>query len=120
MAKAWNGASSRRWALLPLRLVVGYGFIAHGAVKWSRGPENFAKLLHYVGAPLPTATAWVVTLLEVFGGLAILVGAFVAIVMVRSRAGARHTTRTARSPCGVSDRQQFPSSRVRPRLPASP
>jgi putative oxidoreductase len=50
--------------------------------KWSRGPENFGKLLHQIGAPLPTATAWVVTLLEVFGGLAILVGAFAALVSI--------------------------------------
>jgi hypothetical protein len=32
--------------------------------KWSRGPENFGKLLHQIGAPLPTATARIVTLLE--------------------------------------------------------
>jgi putative oxidoreductase len=51
-------------------------------VKWSRGPENFGKLLHQIGAPLPTATAWIVTLLEVFGGLAILVGAFAALVSI--------------------------------------
>jgi putative oxidoreductase len=50
--------------------------------KWSRGPENFGKLLHQIGAPLPTATAWIVTLLEVFGGLAILVGAFAALVSI--------------------------------------
>jgi putative oxidoreductase len=68
--------------LLPLRLVVGFGFIAHGMAKWSRGPENFGKLLHQIGAPLPTATAWIVTLLEVFGGLAILVGAFAALVSI--------------------------------------
>lgn len=74
--------SSRGWALLPLRLLVGYGFIAHGAAKWMRGPENFGRLLHQIGVPLPTATAWMVTLTEVFGGLAILVGAFVAIASI--------------------------------------
>ena len=79
MVGPWDGLSPRRWALLPLRLVVGFGFVAHGWAKWSRGPENFGKLLDQIGAPLPTATAWMVTLVEVFGGLAIMAGAFVAI-----------------------------------------
>jgi len=74
--------SSQKWVLLPLRLIVGFGFIAHGSAKWSRGPANFGKLLYQVGVPLPTTTAWVVTLLEMFGGLAILVGAFVAIASI--------------------------------------
>ena len=71
--------SSRRWALLPLRLVVGYGFTAHGLAKWSRGPAGFGALLHQIGVPFPAASAWMVTLLEVFGGLAILAGMFVAL-----------------------------------------
>jgi putative oxidoreductase len=67
---------------VPLRLVIGYGFMAHGWAKWSRGPEAFAKLLQHVGVPLPQLAARVVTLLELFGGLAILAGAFVAVVSV--------------------------------------
>jgi len=74
--------ASRQWALLPLRLIVGIGFIAHGMAKWTRGPAKFGNLLHVVGVPFPAPTAWLVTLLEVFGGLAILVGAFVVIVSV--------------------------------------
>src|SRR6516162_3127094 len=70
----------RQWAPLPLRLVIGYGFVAHGWAKLSRGPAGFAKLLEQIGAPLPEVTAWVSTLIEVLGGLAILVGAFVAAV----------------------------------------
>jgi putative oxidoreductase len=82
MVWSWTEASNRRWVLLPLRLVVGYGFLVHGLAKWSRGPANFGKLLHQIGAPLPVATAWGVTLLEVFGGLAILAGALVALVSI--------------------------------------
>jgi putative oxidoreductase len=63
-------------------LIVGYGFMAHGMAKWLRGPEHFAKLLEQIGAPVPAATAWLVTLVEVFGGLAILAGAFVAIASI--------------------------------------
>src|SRR5262249_952503 len=72
----------RQWAPLPLRLMIGYGFLAHGWAKLSRGPEGFAKLLEQIGAPLPEATAWVSTIIEVFGGLAVLAGAFVAAVSI--------------------------------------
>ena len=69
-------------APLPLRLIIGIGFIAHGWAKLSRGPSGFAKLLTQIGAPLPDATAWVSTFVELLGGLAILVGAFVKVVSV--------------------------------------
>lgn len=71
-----------RWTLLPLRLAVGIGFLAHGAAKWSRGPEKFAKLLQYIGTPFPVPTAWMVTFVEVFGGLALLAGVFVVLVSI--------------------------------------
>jgi putative oxidoreductase len=82
MADARYPVSPHRWALLPLRLIVGFGFLAHGIAKWSRGPEHFGQLLQQLGIPMPGATAWLVTLLEVFGGVALLVGAFVAIVSI--------------------------------------
>ena len=82
MFKQGSGVLWRQWAPLPLRLVIGYGFIAHGWAKLSRGPAGFAKLLDQIGAPLPELTAWVSTLLEILGGLAILAGAFVAVVSV--------------------------------------
>jgi putative oxidoreductase len=70
------------WASLPLRLVIGSGFMVHGWAKWSRGPAAFAELLKQVGVPLPLANAWLVTVLEIFGGLAVLMGAFVAVVSI--------------------------------------
>ena len=72
----------RQWAPLPLRLVIGYGFLAHGWAKLSRGPAGFARLLEQIGAPLPEATAWVSVFIEILGGLTILAGAFVAVVSV--------------------------------------
>jgi putative oxidoreductase len=77
-----NDSAADRWALLPLRLVVGYGFLAHGMAKLGRGPEGFGRLLHQIGVPFPLASAWAVTLLELFGGLALIAGAFVAIASV--------------------------------------
>lgn len=69
-----------RWASVPLRVVIGYGFLLHGWAKWSRGPAGFAQLLQQIGAPFPAFTAWMVTFLELFGGLAIIAGVFVTIV----------------------------------------
>src|SRR5262249_52312803 len=82
MFKLPNETPWQRWAPLPLRLVIGYGFIAHGWAKLSRGPAGFARLLDQIGAPLPEATAWVSTLIEVLGGLAVLAGALGAVVSV--------------------------------------
>jgi putative oxidoreductase len=82
MFKLRNGVLWRPWAPLPLRLVIGYGFLAHGWAKLGRGPAGFGKLLDQIGAPLPELTAWVSTLIEIAGGLAILAGAFVAVVSV--------------------------------------
>ncbi len=82
MFDVWNERSPRWWAAVPLRLIVGYGFIAHGLAKWSAGPEKFGKLLQVIGTPAPGATAWIVMLLEVFGGAAIVAGLFVEIVSI--------------------------------------
>ncbi|MEP6835027.1 MAG: DoxX family protein [Gemmatimonas sp.] len=78
---AWN-ERVQRWALLPLRLIVGYGFCAHGMAKWTRGPAKFGNLLHTIGVPFPVPTAWLVTSIEIFGGLAMLIGAFVVIASI--------------------------------------
>jgi len=71
-----------RWAPIPLRLIVGYGFMAHGFVKLSKGPEAFAAILQAMGVPSPHLMAWLTILTELLGGLAVLVGAFVAIASV--------------------------------------
>jgi putative oxidoreductase len=68
--------------MFPLRLAIGYGFLAHGLAKWNRGPAHFAKLLQQIDMPLPTTTVWIVTFLEVFGGLAVLAGVLVAFASI--------------------------------------
>src|SRR5690242_2331076 len=47
------------YAAIPLRLIVGYGFLAHGLAKWHSGPEAFAAILHAIGVPAPQLMAWV-------------------------------------------------------------
>ena len=82
MLELLNGERWQRWVPIPIRIILGVGFMVHGWAKWSRGPAAFAELLRQAHVPLPLANAWLVTVLEIFGGLALLMGAFVAIVSV--------------------------------------
>src|SRR5262245_3518777 len=72
------GAS--RWAPLSLRLIVGFGFIAHGYAKLAKGPEAFVAIVHAIGVPAPYLMAWLTIGIELLGGLAVLLGAFVPLV----------------------------------------
>jgi putative oxidoreductase len=71
-----------RWAPIPLRLIVGYGFMEHGYAKLSKGPDAFAGILQAMGVPNPHFMAWATILVELLGGLAILLGAFVGIASI--------------------------------------
>jgi putative oxidoreductase len=71
-----------RWAPIPLRLIVGYGFMQHGIAKLSRGPDGFAVVLHAIGVPAPHLMAWLTALIEIFGGLAVLLGALIPLASV--------------------------------------
>jgi putative oxidoreductase len=71
-----------RWSPIPMRLIVGYGFMRHGFAKLSRGPDSFAAILQGMGVPTPHLMAWLTILTELLGGPAILLGAFVTIVSV--------------------------------------
>ncbi|MBA3323374.1 MAG: DoxX family protein [Pyrinomonadaceae bacterium] len=82
MFRLWNEKLWSKWAPLPLRLVIGYGFMSHGYAKLSRGPEGFANILQTLGVPAPSLMAWMTALIEFFGGLAIIAGAFVPIVSI--------------------------------------
>ena len=65
------------WGILPLRLMIGFGFAAHGYAKLSRGPDSFATILLALGVPQPHLTAWVTSVLELTGGVLVMAGAFV-------------------------------------------
>ena len=75
-----QGPLVARWAPIPLRLIAGYGFMEHGFAKLSKGPENFAVILHALSVPAPHFMAWLTILTELVGGLAVLLGAFVTLV----------------------------------------
>ena len=72
--------SAEGWALLPLRLLVGYGFAAHGYAKLVRGPDHFASIVAALGLPAPGLVAWVTTLFELLGGLSVMIGAGVTVL----------------------------------------
>ena len=72
----------KSWVQVPIRLVIGFGFMAHGFAKLGRGPAGFARLLQQIGVPAPLLTAWITTLLEIVGGAAIFAGALVTYVSV--------------------------------------
>ena len=74
-----DGTAVARWAPIPLRLIVGFGFMQHGFAKFSKGPETFAAILHAISVPAPHLMAWLTILIEFFGGLAVLLGALVPL-----------------------------------------
>ena len=76
----WQRAALGRWPLVPLRLVVGFGFAAHGYAKLERGPDGFAAILSAIGVPAPHLAAWATVAVELFGGIAVMAGAGVVIV----------------------------------------
>ena len=73
---------SRQWSALPLRLIVGYGFVAHGYAKVANGPDQFAASLHGLGVPAPHLMAWVTIAVELLGGIAVLLGAWLPLISV--------------------------------------
>jgi putative oxidoreductase len=62
-----------------LRLIVGFGFIQHGYAKLARGPEHFVDLLHAMGLPASLFLGWLTIIVELAGGLMILVGALIPL-----------------------------------------
>jgi len=94
--------SVARWAPIPLRLIVGYGFMEHGFAKLSKGPENFAAILHAIGVPAAHFMAWLTILTELIGGLAVLLGAFVPLVSLPMAAVLFVAALTVHLPYGFS------------------
>jgi len=70
----------RRWAPVPVRLIVGYGFFAHGLAKIEKGPEHFVAIVQAIGVPLPITMAWLTIGVEVVCGLLMIGGALVPLI----------------------------------------
>lgn len=61
-------------ALLIVRLAVGAVFLAHGISKLNTGMEGVGKFFGSVGIPFSALFAWIVTAVEIVGGIALLIG----------------------------------------------
>ncbi|NID16122.1 DoxX family protein [Luteibacter yeojuensis] len=70
------------WAPLAIRLVVGGGFMQHGFAKLLRGPDMFAGILAAIGVPAPELMSWLTVAIEILGGLALVIGAFVTLAAI--------------------------------------
>lgn len=73
------------WSPLFLRLIVGFGFMAHGWAKISRGTAGFEKLLIQTGVPMHHLLSYVAPYTELIGGFAILIGLatrFIAVPLI--------------------------------------
>jgi putative oxidoreductase len=66
---------------LPLRCMLGVGFIFHGFPKLFSvaGHQGFAESLKGLGVPMPGISAWAVAAVEFFGGIFLIIGLFVSI-----------------------------------------
>jgi putative oxidoreductase len=67
------------WYAIPLRLIVGLGFLEHGYAKLWRGADGFIAILHAIGMPFAELLGWATILVEIVGGLLVLLGAFVPV-----------------------------------------
>jgi putative oxidoreductase len=68
--------------LLLVRLVAGLIMAYHGLQKFQGGVSNFAAGIDSLGLPAATLIAWIVSLLELVGGLMVAVGIFARIPAV--------------------------------------
>src|SRR5262245_35949354 len=75
-------AALARWTSLPLRLIVGGGFMVHGFLKLGRGVGVFAAALAGLDIPAPDFMAWCTVVIEVVAGAAVFIGAFVSLMSV--------------------------------------
>jgi putative oxidoreductase len=67
---------------IPLRLIVGYGFMEHGYAKILHGPDAFISILHILQVPAPAILGWATILVELFGGTAVLLGLFIPLASI--------------------------------------
>ena len=69
----------KEYASLPLRIVLGIIFIVHGYMKLFGGIEGTTGFFTNIGIPLAGFFAYVVAIVEFFGGIALILGIFVKI-----------------------------------------
>ena len=76
--------SFSKFAPLPVRIIIGIGFVYHGFPKLfsSEGHTMFLGMLQQIGVPAAELMSWSVGVLEFLGGLALIAGVLVKITSV--------------------------------------
>lgn len=69
-------------ALLLSRVVIGSIFIIHALLKLQYGVGGFARMLDNLNVPFANGFAWLITLAELIGGLALIVGAYTCLTSI--------------------------------------
>ncbi|KJV26528.1 DoxX family protein [Pantoea sp. BL1] len=67
---------------IPLRLIVGFGFLQHGFAKLLRGGDAFVGILVAMHLPFPELLGWATVVMEILCGALILIGAFVPLAAI--------------------------------------
>ncbi|MBV8116233.1 MAG: DoxX family protein [Silvibacterium sp.] len=91
-----------RYAAIPLRAVAGIGFLQHGYAKVIKGPEAFSSILQSLHIPFPHVSAYLTIAVELLGGTALLLGAFVALISIPAMAVLLAAMFTVHLPYGFS------------------
>ena len=87
-----ESAQRREYGIALLRIILGVVFFAHGYLKFfGMGIDGVTGFFGGLGIPAPALAAWGVTLLEMVGGLALILGIFtpvLGLLFVADMAGA--------------------------------
>jgi len=68
---------NKGWGLSILRVAVGIVFVAHGSQKlFVFGFAGVQGMLTQLGFPIPMVLAWILTLVEFLGGIALVLGLY--------------------------------------------
>src|ERR1700755_2562231 len=90
------------WYAIPLRLIVGGGFLQHGYAKLARGPENFTQILDALGVFDPALLAWATIAVESACGAGVIAGLFIPLAGLPRTIGLRCAILTVHLPTGFS------------------
>lgn len=71
-----------RYGLAILRIVLGIAMLVHGWSKLSGGVGGVAGFFGTLGIPAPGLMAWVVTIVELVGGILLIVGFLTQIAVI--------------------------------------
>lgn len=81
MKPTWQ-ARLQSFAPVPLRLVLGFGFLVHGYPKLftGEGNEGFVGMLSSIGMPAPGLGSYLIGAFEFFGGILLILGVGVRVI----------------------------------------